>query len=633
MRSRAMAVMAMVVLCVSATFVAQVVQKNPQSTPAVDPDRFDKAHEGLFSTKPGKAAEASQLTEKVASALPPGDSSGSLPRRNLIDEHIFGRMERDHIPHAPLASDEEFLRRAYLDAVGFLPTPEKIRAFVADKNPEKRDKLIDSLVGSDEFVNQWAWFWGDLFRTGSPNYHAWTKQWLKADRPYNDVFYDIVTVTSKYPAGIPAAQYYGAAAYFATRGVTPTDTDNYFTLNRLDWIDSSTVDIGRVFLGINMDCFSCHDGAGHADAVNLFLSQQTRKQFAQQAAFLGKMRRTLGWSDRNLNVGDGDSITDDLAPGYNTGNDAPFYTAAENRFPRDGQTYEPSFLLTGEKPRPGENPRKALGRILPNHIQFSRATVNLIWGKLMTVAFVEPYDGFDLARIDPKNPPPKPWTIQPTNPELLDALAEDFRANNFRIHHLMKTILKSNAYRLSARFNGEWKDAYIPYYARRFVRVLTGPEIADVIAESTGRPYSFSNDGEEVKYVKQLSGPGEVGRTFAGPKEGTAVSTLMQAFFQPNRDTAAPAGNKASSVQAMLMMVSPLIDRRVKAEGTLLGQLLQSDKSNEALLEEMFLSSLSRRPTSRELEVANRLMEKDRKSGAENVQWVLLNSAEFLLNH
>ena len=105
--------------------------------------------------------------------------------------------------------------------------------------------------------------------------------------------------------------------------------------------------------------------------------------------------------------------------------------------------------MTGEKPKPGETPRKALGRILPTHIQFARATVNIVWHKLMVVGLVEPYDGFDLMRLDPKNPPPAPWTIQPNDPELLQALAEDFRDNNFSIQRVIKTIMKSNAYQLS----------------------------------------------------------------------------------------------------------------------------------------------------------------------------------------
>src|SRR5207248_10128607 len=141
--------------------------------------------------------------------------------------------------------------------------------------------------------------------------------------------------------------------------------------------------------------------------------------------------RMCAYSDcRARKAYDGSSLFDVLAPGYNTGNDGVCYTPAEVRFPRYGRTYEPSFLLTGEKPKPGEDPRKALARILPNHIQFSRATVNIVWQKLMVIGLVEPYDGFDLMRLDPKNPPPKPWTIQPSNPELLETLAEDFRSHN-----------------------------------------------------------------------------------------------------------------------------------------------------------------------------------------------------------
>ena len=126
--------------------------------------------------------------------------------------------------------------------------------------------------------------------------------------------------------------------------------------------------------------------------------------------------------------------------------------------------------------------------MVPNHIQFSRATVNILWQKLMVIGLVEPYDGFDLMRLDPKNPPKAPWTIQPSNPELLEAMAEDFRTHNFSIHRVIKNIMKSNAYQLSASFPGEWKDAYVPYHARRFARVLTGPEAVDIVTQATAAP-------------------------------------------------------------------------------------------------------------------------------------------------
>src|SRR2546422_7372511 len=239
----------------------------------------------------------------------------------------------------------------------------------------------------------------------------------------------------------------------------------------------------------------------------MFLGSRKRTDFWQQAAFFGKMRN-IGYSDGSArNFYGGSSLFDDLAPGYNTGNAGTYYTPAEGRFPRDGKTYEPSFLLTGEKPKPGEDPRKALARILPSHIQFARAAVNIFWQKLMVIGLVEPYDGFDLNRLDPKNPPPAPWTIQPSNPELLEALAADFKANNFKMQHMIKTIMKSNAYQLSTKFDGEWKDAYVKYHARRFARLLTGPEAADLIAEATDAPYGVRQYGVNKSYVKELTNP------------------------------------------------------------------------------------------------------------------------------
>src|SRR5215471_7431404 len=385
------------VLCVSLVITAQQPQagQSPQ-TPQMNDDRLEAAHGGLTSGK-DKAAEASRLTQAVAPALPANtDAYAPVARKNFVDEHIFGKMERDKIPHAPVAGDEEFIRRAYLDATGLLPTPDEVRSFLNDTDANKRDKLIDSLIGSEEFTDQWAYHFGELLRTREAQFHLWTKQWLKVDRPYNEVFTDIVTPTTKNAKGFPTAvAFYDPIGYIATRCGLWTDADDYKGLNRLDWVDEITSDIGRVFLGLSMDCFSCHNGVGHADSFNMFLGSRKRTDFWQQAAFFGRVRDIggpgLDGGAVSSNLGKG--TLDDLAPGYTTGDDGPFYTPAEGRFPRDGKTYQPAFLLTGEKPKPGEDPRKALGRILPSHIQFARAAVNIVWQKLMVVGLVEPYDG------------------------------------------------------------------------------------------------------------------------------------------------------------------------------------------------------------------------------------------------
>src|SRR6266699_3638867 len=648
MKPAKLVLMIMMVLCLSFIVTAQLPPKEqqPQAGQQLDPDRFEAAHGRLLSGQ-DKAAEASRLTQAVASALPgTGPSYAPVPRKNFVDELIFGRMERDHIPHAPLAGDEEFLRRAYLDATGLLPTPDQVRSFLADKAANKRDKLIDSLIGTEAFTDQWAYHYGELLRTREASFHFWTKQWLKVDRPYNEVFYDIVTPVTKNAKGLPTAQtFYDPIGYVSTRCGLWTDADDYKGLNRLDWVDEITSDVGRVFLGLSMDCFSCHNGAGHTDSFNMFLGSMKRTDFWQQAAFFGKMR-SIGSSDGSgRNFYGEQAQVDDLAPGYNTGDDGQYYTPAEGRFPRDGKTYEPAFILTGEKPKPGEDPRKALGRILPSHIQFARAAVNNIWAKLMVVGLVEPTDGFDLNRLDPKNPPPKPWTLQPANPELLEALAEDFRANNYSIQHVIKTIMKSNAYQLSTSFRGEWKLAYIPYFPRRFVRVLTPPEAVDMVAQATDVPFEIKetrgtvgNRAEKLEvpfqYVSQLFDPVSVKGLERPGSENLQIYAFMQAYYQAERTTPPVDRNVATPVQAMMMMTSPLVQKRVKAEGTThVAKLLQAGKSDDQVIEELFLATLSRHPKTDEVDVANRVINKTKTTGFEDIQWALLNTTEFLVNH
>jgi len=625
-----------ILLCSPLLFMAQNPQPQQPPKPAPTVDDFGEIHKDVLAPKTDAAKEAGRFTDEMAKALPGGTSgNGILPHQNFVDDYILGRIERDRIPHSGLSTDEEFLRRVYLDATGMLPSSDAVRKFVADKDPQKRDKVIDSLIGTEEFAEQWAWFFGALFRLNNYSgdskdaFQYWNKEWLRVDRPYNEVLHDILTPSSKNHAGIPSLAFFGRVARNAAyKDRLATDPDNYGALsNRLDGIDEATVEIGRIFLGMNLECISCHDGAGHLDAINLYLAKKARNDFAQQAAFLGRLQFVFEWQYTENEVIDGQG------KGYDTGNDAPYFTRSESKFPRTGKTYEPVFILTGDHARPGADPRAELARMIASNPQFSRATVNLIWSKLMTVGFVEPYDGFDLARLDPKRPPAKPWTIQPANPELLDALASDFRTHNYSMHRLMKTIMKSTAYQLASSFPVEWKDSYTAYYPRKFVRVMSGPEVVDTIAQATGRPYALPFSGIEVERVKQVTDLGDLGGRRKG---GADMNTMMTSFFEGNRYTPSAAGNKATIMQAILMMRSGLVNDRVLAEnGSRAQKLLESGKTNDEIIEELYLSTLSRRPTDQERNAAIRAFEfeKNRKKGVENLQWALLNGIEFVLNH
>ena len=127
----------------------------------LSPEKFSETHGSLFD--PPKSNEAAELTDRLLGSEP-GAEPGLVQRRNFIDDHIFGKMERDGVPHAPPASDIEFLRRVTLDLTGRIPAPTEVRAFLADDDPNKRDKLIDRVIDSEEYVEKWAYHFMDLFR-------------------------------------------------------------------------------------------------------------------------------------------------------------------------------------------------------------------------------------------------------------------------------------------------------------------------------------------------------------------------------------------------------------------------------------------------------------------------------------
>ena len=600
----------------------------------------DRAHR--IAAEGETAGEKARRAIAAAYRLPrtadgAADPIGRLPRRTLVDEVLGAQQEALGIPHSPPASDAAFLRRATLDAIGLIPTPEAVRAFLADDSPDKRTRLVDELIGNDEFAEQWAWFFGDLFRLAHQvgpvrnPFQSWIKEWLTTDRPYDEVVRDLLTGVAKAHGSVPSLAFLARSHQAKSRIVM--GPDDYSIHNRLDAIDQFNVDVSRIFLGVNTSCISCHDGAAHLEPLNEWLSKRTREEFFRHSAFMGNARQITTWDDRSKNVVV-DLLVDDLAKGYDTGNDAPYHTLSEGRFPRlAGLAYEPAFLLTGETPRPGENPRDELARMLTEHPQFARATVNLVWGKLMTVAFVEPYNAFDLDRMGRLAAGEEDsLPSRPLNPELMEALAEDFRNSGFSFWHLVKTIMKSETYGLSPHFDGEWDEAWTGFYPRRYVRVLTGPELIDSLARATDVPTEFSFAGTTVERVKELTTPSDLGGR-RGRGEGAEVDALMQSFFQSNRMTPAPVGNRGSILQALLMMQSGVVNRRVSSEsGGRVADLLASDKGETDFVNELFLGTLGRLPTAAEAELGAERIAEDREQGAQDLQWALLNSPEFLLN-
>ena len=610
-------------------------------------EKAERAHQALEAEQPTASELAEKVTSQAVGLRPGAASSTPIARRNFIDEALFTKIEKDGVPHAGLAPDGEFARRVYLDVIGRIPTLEETLSFERDNDPGKRDKLIDRLVDSSEFVDRWSYYFEDLFRAGNRMghgknlFHFWIKEWLQLDRSYADVVADLLSQGGKSSHSLPGGLYF--ARDFVKAKDDPDEKDAHDLVNRADSIDEFTITYGKVLLGMNFGCISCHDGAGHLEKVNLYLTAKKREDFFRQAAFFGKTRMIMNWEDGfQANT---EYTVDDVEPGYPTEGESIV------RVPRSGGSNEPKFLLNDEPARPGALPRDELARILTGHIQFSRATANRIWAELMGVGIVEPIEDFDLARYYPDQDIPEGWTAQPTHPYLLDELARDFQNSNYSFKHLIRTITKSSAYQLSSKFEGEWKPEYGRYFARRYVKMLSPIQLHDSLVTATAVPGDYNSGKEHVGMARQLLDPAHV---------SGEVAEFLRAFGQQSRDEM-PARTFASSLQAMLMMNSQAVLDRVESEGAgRVAQLLDNlendrivareawraaaagrepepheiDRAVErGLVERLYLATLSRRPLASELDVALSALGKDREQGLENLHWALLNKPEFLFNY
>ncbi len=606
-------------LFVSAAIVAADKTPPKPREESMAADRFAEAHAPMFRPK---QSEAGALTERVSKSLPVGAAARSAPRfarRNFVDESIFGKMERDGIRPAPPSSDLEFLRRVSLDLTGRIPTSNEVREFVADPDPAKRDKRIDRLLESEAFVEKWAYFFMDLIRAngkmgrGQNLIHYWMKENLRVDRPYDDAVRDIIAASAKSNHVVAASSL--IAREHVQGKPQPDDGQDLGMVQQLDTHDELAILYGKTFLGINLSCVSCHDGRGHLEKVNVWLSARKRVEFYRTASFLGRSRYLMYWE--NGKPQSGEFLIDDHNPGYDTKG------ASMIRVPRFGGASDPAFILTGEKPRAGVEPRVELGRMLTSHPQFARATVNLFWSRLMGMGIVEPFDEFDLARQDPDNVP-KGWELQPTHPELLNELAADFRRSGHSLKHLFRTLCRSNAYQLSARFDGEWREPYTKYFARKLVRMLSAEELHDAIALATDRPGNFRFGSGQVGMAMQLS----------GPSGGGDLKYFMQTFGQSNRNNP-PKPLTGSPLQPLLLMQSPVVAERVLAgKDSRVNRLLDTYRSDHSrIIDEMFLATLTRPPSHSEKQIALAALDANRTEGAQNLQWALINLTEFFFNY
>ena len=572
-----------------------------------------------------RMSQAGAQTEEVSRALGPvigarpGVSVG--PWISRIDFHIFSTLQNKNIAPAGLSSDAEFLRRVTLDLTGRIPTADQIRQFLADTDPQKRARAIDRLLDSPEWVDRWAMWLGDLLKNNSASsqinrgaqgrdaLHQYIRTSLQYNKPYNQFVAELIS---------GAGDSYGSGPANFIVGGRMSMGPVQDTYDR-QWVQTATM-----FLGLkNFDCLLCHNGAGHLDWTNLWGSQVTRAQAWGMAAFFSRTRLTRSSRERGASY-----VVQDVARGNYTLN-----TTSGNRpqrQPAEGQsrTVTPAYLFSGRRASARDDYRQVLAEEVTSDFQFARATVNYIWAHFFSVGIVEPPDAFDLARLDPDNPPPAPWSLQPSHPELLDELARFFIRNNYDLKALMREIGNSRAYQLSSRYEGAWDTAYMRLFARHLVRRLDAEELHDAIVDSSGVPSDLRLRGYEEPFSRAMQLPDT-------NEPGGAVGTFLNTFLRGNRDDN-PRRRDTSVAQALALMNDSFVVGRVgtsSRDGMLAG-LLGSGMDNGQFVDALYLNVLSRHPTDEESVAAQQLLQSgNRRTRAEDLLWALYNKVDFVFNY
>jgi hypothetical protein len=503
-----------------------------------------------------------------------------------IDALVLKELKAGGIKPAPLISDEQFVRRVTLDLTGELPVPADVTEFVADKDPNKRAKLIDKLLDSDEYARHWARYWRDVISSRATNqqsriltrsFEKWMTERLKENKSWADVTRALLTASGKIE--------------FTDDG---THGDLYFLLskNGMAGPEERAAETSRIFLGIQIQCAQCHD---HPTDV------WKRHQFHELTAYFAR--------DRDRLVRDA-SNTDSKQIRF-VGLELVSLPFGEHRMPsktdpspRAGTVMSPRFL-DGKAPRRANTDlerREALADAIvsKDNYWFAGAYANRMWGELMGQSFYMPVDDMG---------PQKEVVF----PAVLTRLASSFRATDYDMKALLRTVANTETYQRQTRL-GESTAEHLHFAAAYPTRLR-----ADALWESlTG-------------VLGQFGGPGPGGFR-PGPFAGRfgLEGTFKDEFdFDPSTKADEVEG---SIPQALLLMNNPQINQKIQARGTnLLGRILTAYPDNDDALRMVYLRALARKPTDREAERCRAYITKagSRAEAFEDILWALLNSTEF----
>ena len=524
------------------------------------------------------------------------------PTNNFIDEHVFAKLHKYHIIPSEVSSDADFLRRVCLDLTGTLPPAHRAREFLADTDPDKRAKLIDVLLGTPEYVDYWVFRFSDLFRVrlgGGTNhgelYWYWVRNSIGTNKPYDQIARERL-----------AAQGWGGPGR------------HFMWASKRRPLPALLAEDIKVFMGRRLDCSQCH---------NHPYETWTQNQFWGLASFYGRITATEWVSDQVL-------YDDPDGQEYDFGQDGKQTVEFKQVIhPRTKELVEPSFL--DGAPLAAENrddPRLALAEWVTSHPYFAEAIVNRMWGSFFGRGIVDPVDDFAS-------------THQPSHPELLEALAEDFRRNGHDLKRLVKLIVNSRTYQLSSVPN-ETNEHDTINYSHAIPRALDAEVLLDAIVAVTGVPVVYDRSAGKVSGISVGKMP--IGTRAVQLRDPvTWPSRFMDVYGRPTRQSVPERGGKPNVEQALHMIAGETYTEQLLKEGGRIDELTKKGASNRQVVEELYLAALCRYPSQAELAGIETLFGEqsklasnsffsqnpERREVIEDLLWALISSREFAYNH
>jgi hypothetical protein len=566
----------------------------------------------------------------------------TLTANSTIDREVFAKLKMMNVVPSDLSSDATFLRRAYIDTIAQLPSPDTIRAFVANADPHKREKVIDELLAHPLHAALWATKLSDITGNNtaalenpqptqprrSQMWHDWLRKRIADNTPYDQIVVDILTATSldgrKPQEWLEFVKKVDAQAQ---KGFT-TDYPQKKTLD-LFWRRQQNVPIevwgekvAAAFLGVRLECAQCHKHPTDRwtqDDYWAFANIFSKLSFAANQFSSPELKKLVDAENAERKS---------KAPNPQAANNimlvreffVPLSTVARGRpNPANNKLSSPRALGGPEIPvSAGTDPRIKLAEWVtsPGNPFFARSFVNRVWAQYFGVGLVNPVDDFSLA-----NPP--------TNARLLDALARDFVESGHDLRKLERSILASRTYQLDYTAN-ETNKFDKNNFSHAYVRPMMAEQVVDVLNSALGVEEDFNAADGAPAGTKVV----EVGSNrLTSPN----LSFALRLFGRPPRTTACDCERAMEPAlpQTLFRMTDQSVLRKFTAPDSRAARLAKSKLTNDQLIEELFLATLSRQPRPDEKADALKHLATaaTRTEGVIDVLWALVNTREFILNH